>query len=109
MKKGYVLIAAIIVINLLLAVSLAIAKLAYNDLAATTYYYERLRAFYLAEAGLNFGKYQLPDTTKTISFEAGSVNIIREKSKNKLYSYGKHKKALVILQYDLYTKKWEEI
>jgi len=109
------LISAIIIINLLLAVSIALTKLAYDNLAATVYYCERLQAFYLAEAGLNIGKNQLDldpnwnSPGKTISFEAGNANIIREKNKNKLYSYGTYKRALVILQYDLYAKKWEEL
>jgi len=117
MKKGYGLIMIIVFSAIFLALCASLTKIVFNSLACNKYYGQRLYAFYLAEAGLEKGKYLLNQDPNWFSsppgqeniLGKGTINIIREISKNKLYSTGKYKDSSVILEFNLTSKKWEEL
>lgn len=119
--KGSALIAVILIITLLLALSALLVKMVYNDSASAHLAYEKAQAFWLAEAGLEKGKVELshngdwytdlPHSPRddaawliktavgqTTGFGAGRFKVVREKGGSDLYAVGFAGRGVAVLR-----------
>ena len=121
MKKGSALIFVIIVFGFFFFSAVFISKIVYNSCSAANALLEREQAFSLAEAGIEKGKTKLaqnpnwytdlpyyqednPDwimeqaAGEQFSLGEGSFKLVREKDKNRLYSFGRKGKGRVVIK-----------
>jgi len=134
-QKGIALIAVISLTAALLVMGLTLAKLVISDLQSANLQLDGVKAFYLAEAGIEFAKNKLNKDChwfsdlpgKQVSFEwltkeaaghfpggeqlgEGSFKIIRIKDQNKVYAVGSLKnKAGCIIELEFSLAPFKQI
>lgn len=136
MRKGFALSLVIIFMGLLFVMVLLTLTIVANQDKTTNGYFDKIQAFYAAQAGQEFAKSMVSHNpnwytdlkytgnnkntwlkTKAIGYKANlqrsNFKIIREKGENTLYSIGARGKAIVLLKLDFIAfpfqaKKWEE-
>lgn len=92
-------------ITILLILGVAVSRMIYSSAAALFASRDKLCAFYLAEAGVEYGKTRLAAdpsfTTPPLRRNLGEGYFVIEKAKNKpLLSSGHFRSARVIMEYD---------
>lgn len=125
--SGFSLITVIFIITVLLVMGTALSKTVFNSMSAADNKISSLKAFYLAEAGIEEIKYELKknpnwytdlprspadDVDWIISGSkgrsrpapTGSYKIIREYKKDRAYAVGKSKKSVRIIKIE--QKNW---
>lgn len=112
--KGIALILVIFIIAVLLLTGTTLVKLVYSSYTHTAYRLAKLKAFYLAEAAIEYGKIEIvnnpvwyTDTIVTdpekgigrgIGLGVGTSKCVRERGKNILYGIGSKGKAKAIIK-----------
>ncbi|MGB9613313.1 MAG: hypothetical protein ACPL4K_03950 [Candidatus Margulisiibacteriota bacterium] len=137
MKKGSTLLGAMIISSLLIILSALFLKIVYNTYLASNLLIQREAAFWLAEAGIEKGKFLLARNLNWYTdlphypeddvqwLKTGAVGqrenmggnyfkIVREMNKNLLYAVGYHGKAVAIIKVcfspgSVSNLKWEEL
>jgi len=104
-NKGVALIFNLFLITLLLIMGTAVSRMIYSSVSALYFQRDRLCAFYLAEAGVDYGKTRLAKdpsfTTPPLRQALGEGYFVVEKAKDKpLLSSGNFHSARVIIEYD---------
>jgi Tfp pilus assembly protein PilX len=104
-NRGVALIFNLFLITLLLILGVAVSRMIYSSVSALFFQRDQMCAFYLAEAGVEYGKLRLAGdpsfTTPPLRQALGEGYFIIEKAKAKpLLSSGHFRSAHVIMEYD---------
>ena len=104
-NRGFALIFNLFLITILLILGLAVSRMIYSSVSALFDQRDRMCAFYLAEAGVEYGKTRLladPSfTTPPLRQNLGEGYFVIEKSQDRpLLSSGHFRSARVIIEYD---------
>ncbi|MBI5699049.1 hypothetical protein HZC35_01900 [Candidatus Saganbacteria bacterium] len=104
-NRGFALIFNLFLIMLLLVLGVAASRMVYSSASALSSSRDQMRAFYLAEAGVEYGKARLAKdaayTTPPLRQDLGEGYFIIEKPKDKpLISSGYFNSAHVIMEFD---------
>lgn len=104
-NRGFALIFNLFLITLLLILGVAVSRMIYSSASALFHSRDRMRAFYLAEAGVEYGKAKLAANpsfvTPPLRLDLGEGYFIIEKRPGRpLLSSGYFHSAHVIMEYD---------
>jgi len=106
-NKGFTLILSIFLIAAIMIILTSMVYLVYNSNLSLKYQRDALRAYYLAEAAVEYGKAQLrsnpawctPGTT--VKIKDGSFEVKKDPSRQFLYGHGYAKRAHAIIKLDV--------
>jgi hypothetical protein len=113
-NKGWALLFNILLITVLLILGATLAQMIFSGNSALFNQRDKLRAYYLAEAAIEYAKANLkgnPDFCTPgmkIGVPQGSFEIKREPHSPVLYGTGYANRARSVIKYDLVTDKQEE-
>jgi len=106
-NKGWALIFNIFLISLLLLLGVSLASLIFSQTSALSFERDYLKAYYLAEAGVEYAKDKLSENplwcTPGIRIEAGNgaFEIRREPGSSIIYGIGYLNRARAIIKLDV--------
>ena len=113
-NKGWTLLLNIFLITAFLILGATLAQMIYSGNSALHNQRDKLRAYYLAEAAIEYAKAELKENPDfctpgmKIAVPQGSFVIKREPHSPVLYGTGYANRACSVIKYDLVTYKQEE-
>ena len=109
-RKGIAMIFVILMMSVLLVLGLALTRIIFSSSSGIYAHYDQVRAYYLAEAAIEYGKDKIKDRSSwctpgiKIAVPDGEFEVKREPSSPRLTGYGSSRRARAIITYDLNTR-----
>ena len=106
-NKGFTLILSIFLITAILIILTSMVYIIYNSNLSLKYQRDALRAYYLAEAAVEYGKAQLRSNPNwytpgtIIKIKDGSFEVKKNPSQSFLYGHGYANRAHAIIRLDV--------
>jgi len=109
-NKGIAMIFVILMMSVLLILGLTLTRIVFSSSSGIYAHYDQVRAFYLAEAAIEYGKDKikaLPGWCTPglkVTTPSGEFEVRREPNAPKITGYGTSRRARAIINYDLNTR-----
>jgi hypothetical protein len=113
-RKGIAMIFVILMMSVLLVLGLTLTRIVFSSSSGIYAHYDQIKAYYLAEAAIEFGKDKVRANPswcspgQLVSTPTGKFEIKREPGSTRLLAQGIAGRARAIITYDLNTRLQRE-